>query len=345
MSAAGDIRDIGSMDIEYHYYMTFIIALRAGFTKDEAYKIAYSSQYTDDNDTVYKINEGQNNAYENFISQTMDITKPQEERLRIYPLFHFVPGTFDEVWRSSPDRKDGKLHLLNTITDNQNASALLSDALSSGNLYRIGIATHMFVDTFAHQNFVGFKDEFNAMEGFLQGLLPNIGHADAKRRPDIPNLKWQDGRLTSRHRIRNNRDIFLEATGRIFDRYCGLVKPVKSAGLRKALVADIGNAIGKETEKDTKRLLSERLKSYKGLLKDAFVRYDEDAWFNEAIGYENDSLSIGSSDAGTSFFRRDGFQNSDWYKFQEAVKGHQRKAAELLQPTFTRMEAAKLANW
>jgi hypothetical protein len=38
------------MDIEFHYYMTYITALRAGFRVDDAYTIAYSSQY-DDNDT------------------------------------------------------------------------------------------------------------------------------------------------------------------------------------------------------------------------------------------------------------------------------------------------------
>ena len=144
------------MDIEYHYYITFIIALRAGFRKEQAYKIAYSSQYTDDNDTTYIINEGREDTYENYISQTMDITKPQEERLRIYPIFHFMPGTSNEIWQLSPDRKDGKFHLLNTIPNNQNAIALLNDALLSGNVYRIGIATHMFADTFAHQNYVGF---------------------------------------------------------------------------------------------------------------------------------------------------------------------------------------------
>lgn len=240
----------------------------------------------------------------------------------------------DEVWKSSPDRKDGKFHLLNTIPNNQNASALLSEALSSGNFYRIGTATHMFVDTFAHQNFVGFKDEFNAMQGFLQGLLPNIGHADAKHQPDIPNLRWQDDRLTSKNRIRNNRSIFLEATGCIFDQYCSLAKPPQATALKKALLDDIGNAIGKEMNKDTNAFRSQRLKSYKGLLKKNFIEYNEDHWFDEAVRYESDSSSVGSSDVKTLYFWKEDFQDSDWYKFQEAVKEHQNKAEEILQSTF-----------
>lgn len=333
------------MDIEYHYYITFVIALRAGFEKDEAYKIAYSSQYTDDNDTSYKINEGQKDVFENYISQTIDITKPQEERLRIYPLFHFMPGTPDEIWQSSPDRKDGKFHLLNTIPNNQNASALLSDALRSGNFYRIGTATHMFADTFAHRNFAGFKDEFNAMEGFLQGLLPNIGHADAKYDPDIPNLIWNDARLTSKYCIRSNKEFFLSATGCIFDQYRSFMKPAKPEAVRKALLADIGNAIGKGVKADTNKMRSQRLKSYKDLLKDSFIEYNEDAWFDEAVRYESDSSAIGNSDVKTLYFWKDGYKHSDWYFFQKAVKKYQRKAEKVLKPAFDRMEVAKIGNW
>jgi hypothetical protein len=333
------------MDFEYHYFITFIIALRAGFGKEDAYKIAYSSQYTDDNDTSYKINEERDGAYENYISQTMDITKPQKERLRVYPIFHFMPGTPEEIWNSSPDRKDGKLHLLNTIPNNQNAVALLSDALKSWNFYRIGIATHMFADTFAHQNFVGFKDEFNAMGGFVEELLPNIGHADAQHNPDIPNLLWNDTRLTSKYILRKNKDIFLTATGCIFDQYCDYTKPDDYASLKKELLADIKNAIGKEAEKDSNKLMSQRLNNYKELLKDSLIEYNEDAWFNNAVRYERDTSTIGAPRTNTLYFWKDGYKNSAWYAFQEAVKEHQNKAKEVLKPTFDRMEVAMMDKW
>lgn len=63
--------------------------------------------------------------YVNFISQTMDITKPQEVRLSIYPVFHFCPGTADEVHGLSPKRKDGRINPLATIPNNSNAKAML----------------------------------------------------------------------------------------------------------------------------------------------------------------------------------------------------------------------------
>lgn len=95
------------MDIEFHYYMTYLIAVRAGFKVDDAYTIAYSSQYTDDNDNSYEILDD-DFPYKNYISQTMDITKPKEELLRIHPYFHFFPGNKKEIVSNSYPRKDGK---------------------------------------------------------------------------------------------------------------------------------------------------------------------------------------------------------------------------------------------
>lgn len=332
------------MDIEFHYYMTFIIALRAGFTKEQAYKIAYSSQYTDDNDTSYRIRSGEGDYYINDISQTSDITKPQQERLRIYPLFHFMPGTADEIWRSAQGRKDGKLHQLTAIPASQNASALLRDALDSGNIYRIGIASHMFADTFAHQNFVGFKDEFNAMSGFLEGLLPNIGHADAKFSPDIPNLIWKDTRLTSKFALRKNRDIFLSAAASLFDHYDRVAnRPAGPA--KEGLLADVGEAIGAETESGTNKSTSRRLDGYKDLLKESLVEYNEDDWFDEAVRYGPDPQKTGTSESEPLFFCKTDFKESDWYLFQEAVKEHQKRAFALLRPSFENMEIAMLGNW
>jgi predicted GNAT family acetyltransferase len=48
----------GEMDIEFHYYMTHLIALRAGFKPDDAFVIACASQHTDENDEAHRIEGG-----------------------------------------------------------------------------------------------------------------------------------------------------------------------------------------------------------------------------------------------------------------------------------------------
>jgi hypothetical protein len=40
------------MDVEFHYYMTYLVAAKAGFGSDDAFKIAYTSQYVDDNEMI-----------------------------------------------------------------------------------------------------------------------------------------------------------------------------------------------------------------------------------------------------------------------------------------------------
>jgi len=323
------------MDIEFHFYITYIIAKKAGFKKDEAYIIAYSSQYVDDNDTVYTIEKNSDNEYSNYISQTKDIFKPQEEIMRIYPAFHFMPGTYGEIANDSARRRDGKLHLMNTIPDNENSRRLLDAALNSYNLYRIGIATHMYSDTFAHQNFVGFKDTFNDIKGFLETFIPSIGHADAKFQPDTPGLLWKDERLVPSHLHVNNKKRFLKALKAIYEKYTTyLHTPMNDE--HEQIFDAIGNAMDEYSRE-------ERIKSYKTLAGDD-IEYDEHEWIDNAIEYTHDLDSIVSINGSiemdkTGYLWKKHYKSSHWYQFQEAVKAHQRLAMDMvLRSIFAKME-------
>ena len=55
------------MDFEFHYYMTYLIAARAGFDPHDARLLAYSSQFIDDNDMVLEIDKGKSSAYGNYM--------------------------------------------------------------------------------------------------------------------------------------------------------------------------------------------------------------------------------------------------------------------------------------
>lgn len=328
------------MDIEFHYYMTYIIALRAGFKVDDAYTIAYSSQYTDDNDTPYEI-LGDDVPYKNYISQTMDITKPKEGLLRIHPYFHFFPGSKREIVNNSYPRKDGKLHLLNTIPNNVNVRRLFTKSLKSADLYRIGIATHTYADTFCHQNFVGFKESFNSMEGLLAKIIPSVGHADAKYKPDIPGLVWSDTRHVSSYIEVRNKDRILEAAGNIFQFYCDhCTKQSAIEKNKKKIMSELDEAIGKISEEDNRK--EEREKNYKGILKsiakDAFKDYDRDTWFDEAVSYRPKGETIGTSHVVNEYFRKPEFMNSNWFKFQEAVKFNQKLAESILTTLISKLE-------
>lgn len=335
----------GDMDIEFHYFMTHLVALRAGFKPGDAITIAYASQYTDDNQTPYKI-EGGDIPYENLISQTEDITKPQEERLSIYPIFHFCPATIEEIFKQAPLRRDGTYHRLDTLPDNSNARKVFIDAMNSRNLYRLGIGAHMFADTFCHRDFVGWKDPFNwtRLDGFFEGIWsavgPAIGHALAMHSPDIPALVWEDARLTSKYREKKNKEQILAAAGNIFDFLCLNTKPGNAEAVKKRLIGDLGAAMGQEVESvsDAESRKNTRIENYKALLGGDYKEYDKLEWFDAAVDRQVDAHTIGTSDVRYNPFWKGDYRKGDWYAFQEAVKAHQAVAFTVLGDTFEKME-------
>jgi hypothetical protein len=336
------------MDIEFHYHMTYQIALRAGFRKTDAFTIAYSSQYTDDNNYSYEIVDNTSKRiYINYLSQTENITKPQADRLNIYPLFHFCPGTKKEVFDRSPIRRDGHFSLLTTIPDNSNARRIFEDAFKFGSLYRIGIGTHMYADSFCHRDFSGWKDNFNytKLDGFLgtiwSAIGPEIGHALAMHNPDIPSLVWIDERLalTSPDREKKNKEQILSAAGRIFDYYCVYTGKSKTSKIKTKLIGDLSEAIGEEAE-DVSKATSEkdnRITRYEALIGNDFIEFDPDDWFDKAVREEKSDPSGASGQSKTTYSWKPDYANSDWFKFQEAVKQHHDFAFSILRETFDLM--------
>lgn len=314
------------MDIEFHYYITYIIALQAGFENHEAYVLAYASQYVDDNTRRYRISQDTTEAYANYFSQTSDIMKPEMDLMRVYPIFHFMPGNRKEIDSDTTLRRDGKLHVLNTVPDNGNARTMLRESLGSGDLYRIGIAIHMFADTWAHQNFVGYYESFNSMKGVLQKTLPNVGHADAKHNPDWPALVWNDDRLMDRILEIDNKERFLSAAERIFEELCRYRDPgslpddIEKGKL--ALRQTIDRAIGSRDEKNRKK--KDRIAGYRKIIGSQFIEYAKDEWLNTAV-----ELGFFPSINRWADNRwRINYEESHWYRFQEAIKSHQRLAME-----------------
>jgi len=344
------------MDIEFHYYITYLIALKAGFNSEEAYIIAYSSQYVDNNDIIFEINRGGPQYYSNYISQTMNILKPKDKLFRIYPIFHFIPG---EPLSLSARRKDGKLHFLNTTPNSQNAQNILKASLETGNLYNIGISCHAYADTWAHQNFVGYFDDFNAVKGLLENAIPKIGHAGAGHKPDWPALTWIDCRLVRSLEIIDNKLRFIEAAKHLFEKLRKCVMPTCSQHTitkdKEELARDISHAIGKPD--GTNRYKKLRIERYKRLSKRSaygnvnLKEYDQYAWLDEAINEDTRGMRDRSSCILRKFLPMndvykwkdiDNYKNTHWYKFQEAVKTYQNQVQDILfDTTFSKMELEK----
>ncbi len=317
------------MDIEFHYYITGIIARRAGFNQDEAQLIAYASQFVDDNDVILNVEDRRKGEiYSNYISQTMDILKPKRALMRIYPIFHFVPGN---PAADSARRSDGKMHVLNTTPNNDLANELLSKALKAApdiRPYRIGIATHGYVDTWAHQNFAGFNDSFN---GDVLNPIPNIGHAEAKHHPDWVSHRWEDDRLVERDVDNNAR--FISAAKGLFENYSSVLGSDVSWN---DVEEDLLSVMGRSRRGDQPHGRDERLRRYSEMAS-WLPPYSEDQWFDQAIEHQIRGLAD-SQDGILARFTifKDQYlwkedvakEDTHWFRFQEAVKEHQAEALD-----------------
>jgi hypothetical protein len=330
------------LNAEFHYDITWLIAARAGLSPDDARIVAWSSQYTDDNDRIFQIDKKLPTAYSNYISQTMNILKPRDTLLRIYSLFHFIPG---DPMTASTWRKDGAMHWLNTTPDSENANLILDRALASGNLYRIGIACHGYADTWAHQNFVGYDSEFNSMTGPLSAAIPNIGHAEASHAPDWPALVWADTRLI--YEPIDNKARFLAAAASMFLKLAKHMDPkMTKRELRKretSLKKDLNHCIdgpdifnAHESRRIARYHELSCAPEYGGT---EMEPYDAGRWLNDAVNEEVHGLRDRSDfflarwdpmpDAYT-WKDRENYRQTHWHCFQEAIKRHQNETWQIL---------------
>lgn len=321
------------MDIEFHYYITFILCRKAGFNADDSFKLAYSSQYTDDNNNHYYVNYPDGGHFINEVSQTMDIRKPSSKREKIYPLFHFVPGGI-QAEEACPIVCDEKKCFV-TIPNSDNAVSLLKAALDSGNLYRMGIAIHAFADTWSHQNFLGLKNKANARNRI--NLIPNIGHADFIHEPDSIHNEWKENRLGDKVVTINNDERFLEAAKQIFI-YLYRFKNEKS---------DDSAAVSKYNELKLEAQLKDamddsywlpwndddaRVKAYRKICSELGLKeyqYDPTYWRYNAI--RKDESEFDNFD---KYWVKENFLESDWYKFQTAVHAHRSYALDKFRPLY-----------
>ena len=203
-------------------------------------------------------------------------------------------------------------------------------------MYRIGIATHAYADSWAHQNFTGLKDNFNGMAG---NPLPNIAHADVLQEPDKVGHTWTDSRLIN-SRINNNQR-FMEAAEQIFQKFITYntkkhgTPPTDTWNGLQTILSAIMN----------KHNIKHRMADYKKLMP-WMSDYHWLDWFYSAVRVNvrglNDLDDYRIPDLGPflskltlfkdSYYWSDisAYRDTDWYKFQTAVKDHAHSALQII---------------
>jgi hypothetical protein len=164
------------MQLDMHYYGTYALARAAGLIPKACQIIATAAQLVDDNAASYHIEfqDGgriDSQATAHHPSSVVRNLDPSDQR-QVWVPFHFLPGndgqTFSERLLC---RKDSPI-----------ARAMVKNhqkyAKQDVGVYMIGIAAHIYADTFAHWGFSGVGSRRNKIDNdsfkFDDGLDPDI---------------------------------------------------------------------------------------------------------------------------------------------------------------------------
>lgn len=206
------------MDKDFHFGTIYVLSRWAQFGSYNSLVIATASQFVDDNiETISGEKRTSGHA-------VLDNLTNFDENNDVWIPFHFLPGLLGEKWDEKLIcRKNSELaqRMMNELP--------VVDVDDSVSVLRLGIALHVYADTWAHQGFSGMPSLDNnvtnlqpktkSIEDFIEnhtiqtGALP-LGHMEAVHLPDRPYMQW--GCTPQFPEGRNNWDEFMDACHEIY---------------------------------------------------------------------------------------------------------------------------------
>lgn len=239
------------MQYDMHYYGTYALAAAAGIPKADAETIATAAQYVDDQNferwAITASGEGilgvatAHHPLDAGVRALSHWEGRDDSRLVWVP-FHFLPGnqgaSFEQRLVTQKDSKVANA-MLDFYLDRETIKAHRSHAL-----HLMGIAAHVYADTFAHYGFSGVPSDHNLItEGSLEadashssGILEylsekasnfkakfsgatRLGHGAVLTYPDRPYLRWRFKYRDGTSSVRANPETYLEGCEALHRRF------------------------------------------------------------------------------------------------------------------------------
>ncbi len=157
------------MQIDGHHTLTYIAARLAGYGKRTASIIAYSAQYVDDatNSGIIHFKNGAIYSRISSAHRMLDYRNSDElANHQVWVPFHFLPGNGGKPAGDNPN--GSFIRKLICYPDSHVARDMLracaSDIKKPYAFHRLGIAMHVFADTWAHQGFAGVNHNINVVK-------------------------------------------------------------------------------------------------------------------------------------------------------------------------------------
>lgn len=224
------------MQIDFHHAVTYVVARLAGFDHPNANIVAHAAQYVDDSSTSGFIRFDNGMRYKRMATAhpmaDLDNLDNDENTVSWLP-FHFLPGNDFQPPAQHVDHYPRKLICR---PDSHIAKDMMEAAIKSKDepysLHRLGIAAHVFADTFAHQGFAGLNHHINKAQNIRDANgdplapfpVPPVGHGQVGTYPDQPFLVWSYDDWTGTRIYRDNPTTFTLAAHRLCEEFQRFLK-------------------------------------------------------------------------------------------------------------------------
>ena len=361
------------MQIDFHHGVTYIVARLAGFDHPAASIIAYCAQYVDDATNAGLIQFDNGAVFEHISSAHKLLDYRNFRQLahhRVWIPFHFLPGNGGLLAGQSPEGTfTNKLICRpNSYVAQDMLTACIQQRQTAHSLHRLGIAMHVYADTWSHQGFTGTNDKINeakllidsqgnpdqrAMASvkryFRKNILDQVanfclsegfplGHGAVLSHPDKPFLKWGYINGLNQEILRDNPQDFLEAADQMcrwMQRYLIGDHTAEVQGLPsadRALIAEHLQSIT-DSKKQVRHqqwlsLIREGRFSF-GSAQVTYIAKGKGSWKYQALGTE------AAIDTGKEVFPyHAAFLTSHWKHFHDALEIHRSYVIHDLLPRY-----------
>ena len=155
------------MQSDMHFYGTYVLSRAAGIPRDDAHTIAYASQFVDDSKKKDSKNHPDGGLLVGVATAHHEIqclvnrAIKRDEQSRVWVPFHFLPGGKGETLEER----------LLCVKDSKIAQEMIKHHVEvalrcpSFKMELLGIAAHVYMDTFSHYGFSGIRSEYNDIKG------------------------------------------------------------------------------------------------------------------------------------------------------------------------------------
>lgn len=352
------------MNIDFHHGVTYIVARLAGFSQKEAEIVAYSSQYVDDATNDGEIHFDNGMLYARIASAHKMLDYRNTLALanhHVWLPFHFLPGSLGLDSSNSPavydESKLGFAKRSMCRADSPLAQEMVRGTILRRDrpyaLHRLGIAMHVYADTWAHQGFVGFMSVINeardielpipapkrsipdtildlwarirdATIGLFVGKLFPVGHGAVLSYPDRPYLRWSYTNGLGERIERDNPRDFGQAARRMFEAMTRFRRndPMAIVDIPQEVFRRIDYWLAELTDDDP----DVRHAHWLELIRTGEFGFKDDVrYISKGVGSWKHA-ALGTADAidipGETFRFDPKFLNSDWRRFHDALQVH-----------------------